>query len=321
MSSADEKSAPAPATQQDASAPSRLGNHEDVSAISLSMRIPPVWHQRLRLWFAQFEAIMKPLRQGDQAMFDIVIRQLDKQDLDIVDHLILKPPETNKYEALKTKLLAFYEDSDERRLDRLLAETELGDLKPSQLLRRMQHLAGDGMTDHTVRNLWMRHLPPSVRAVLAVTSTIATTADIDELAKMADKIMESTQMSHNSAAVGTSIAAVDAHKSAPASSNQDINEKLEFLMREIAELKTQKWQNSQQHYNNWSRDREPQHTRQRSRSRPRIPRPQPAAAASDDSRAPVTGSLNSGICYYHRRFGSKAIKCTRPCNFEEKPEN
>lgn len=123
------------------------------------MRIPPVWFQRLRLWFAQFEAIVKPLRQGDQAMFNIVIRQLDKQGLDIVDHLNLKPPDNIKYEALKTKYLGFYEDFDERRLDRLLAETELGDLKPSQLLHRMQHLAGDGMTDHTVHNLWMRHLP------------------------------------------------------------------------------------------------------------------------------------------------------------------
>ncbi|KAL4718012.1 hypothetical protein ACJJTC_012837 [Scirpophaga incertulas] len=67
---------------------------------------------------------------------------------------------------------------------------ELGDQKPSQLLRRMRDLARGKIPDHTLRILWQNHLPPSVRAVLAVTEA----ADMDNLATVADKIMETMSL-------------------------------------------------------------------------------------------------------------------------------
>nr|XP_037870021.1 uncharacterized protein LOC110385715 isoform X4 [Bombyx mori] len=60
---------------------------------------------------------------------------------------------------------------------------ELGDQKPSQLLRRMRDLARDKIPDDTLRVLWQGHLPAPVRTVLAITET----KDMEKLAAAADK--------------------------------------------------------------------------------------------------------------------------------------
>ncbi|KAF9404986.1 hypothetical protein HW555_014067, partial [Spodoptera exigua] len=44
----------------------------ELSSVSTSLRIPPIWRDKIRLWFAQFEAIMSPQKKGDQAMFELV---------------------------------------------------------------------------------------------------------------------------------------------------------------------------------------------------------------------------------------------------------
>ncbi|XP_063367160.1 uncharacterized protein LOC134655650 [Cydia amplana] len=144
----------------------------ELSGIATNIRIPPIWRDQIRLWFVQFESIVAPLKKGDQAMYELAIAKLERQDLDEVSDILLKPPETKKYETLKTRLITVYEESKERSLQRLLSEMELGDLKPSQLLRRMKTLAGSNVSETALRILWSNHLPLSVRAVVASSDTI-----------------------------------------------------------------------------------------------------------------------------------------------------
>ena len=94
---------------------------------------------------------------------------------------------------------------------------ELGDRKPSQLLRRMQQLLGDkaNNTDAAfMRELFLQRLPPNVRMVLASTPD---TGNITELAQLADKVME----------VAT-----------PSVSGITTTTELDQLRQEVAELKT-----------------------------------------------------------------------------------
>ena len=71
----------------------------------------------------------------------------------------------------------------------MFSAEELGDHKPTQLLRRLQQLAGDTPSTDGVflRELFLQCLPTNVRMVLA--STRGDTP-IDELVQLADKIME-----------------------------------------------------------------------------------------------------------------------------------
>ena len=104
--------------------------------------------------------------------------------------LILKPPEATPYTVLKEQLIRRTAASEQRRLQQLFNSVELGDRKPTQLLRRMQQLLGDraSVTDSTfLRELFLQRLPPNVRMVLASTKTYTT---LEELAELADKFIE-----------------------------------------------------------------------------------------------------------------------------------
>lgn len=238
-------------------------------------------------------------------MFDLVVGQLERQDVDEISDLLLSPPETGKYQAIKQRLLQVYEESEHKQLQRLLSEMELGDMKPSQLLRRMKTLACKSIADTTLKLMWMNHLPQSTRAVLAVSENIMKQLDLEELALMADKIAENSQPVSSVSVVETTPSTSSQHQ------QKTLEEKIEFLCEEIAELKTnQSWHRGRRMHRNY-RGRS---YRPRSRSsNNRRPSSNPSPHRSLGPR-----TENSEVCYYHRRFGKEAYRCLRPCNYESK---
>jgi hypothetical protein len=121
----------------------------------------------------------------------IIVGSLSSDLATEVRDLLLKPPTTDPYDVLKTELIKRTAASEQRKLQQLLSGEELGDRKPTQLLRRMQQLLGDksGPTDTTsfLRELFLQRLPPNVRMVLASADP---STQLGQLAEMADKVME-----------------------------------------------------------------------------------------------------------------------------------
>lgn len=280
---------------------------QQIAGISLSLRVPPFWRDKPRLWFISFEAATRDLKKSEAQKAQMVIAQLQKEDIEQICDLLYDPPADRQYTTIKDRLISVYEESDSKQLQKLLSDMELGDQKPSQLLRRMRNLAHNKMPDNTLRLMWMNLLPAQVRSVLVVSDTISKDTALDELAKLADKMLEQT--------IDVSAASVASVSTYQQTQNQPVGiqylvEEIRKLHMEIAELKTS--------YRHSSRDRArtpPQRYcrcnssnsyRVRSTSRPR----------SDSLTSPAH-------CYYHRRFGKNARRCTTPCNFinEAKTEN
>lgn len=259
----------------------------ELAGIALSMRIPKFWRDRVKLWFITFEAVTADMKKGHKELAQMVVAQLEKQDVEQIADLLFKPPE-NLYDALKERLTSVYEESEDRQLQKLLSEMELGDQKPTQLLRRMRSLAHDNIKDETLRMMWMNLLPAHVRSVLVVSDKIGKQTALDDLALLADKMMEQSQQ-------------VSSLSHTPErNETQALVEEVRKLSLEVAELK-----------------------RFQERSRPRFRRNTPhSRSQSRTSSSRTHSATKSPFCYYHRKFKEDARRCVPPCTFKkEKSEN
>ncbi|KAH7968666.1 hypothetical protein HPB52_010578 [Rhipicephalus sanguineus] len=113
-----------------------------VSAVSF--RLPRFWPADPSLWLAQVSSQFVTARLTAQtSKFHHVVSALPPEIASEIRHLILAPPETNPYEKLSAELLKRTSSSERQRLQQLISAEELGDRKPSQLLRRLQQVLGD----------------------------------------------------------------------------------------------------------------------------------------------------------------------------------
>ncbi len=171
----------------------------DISAVSL--KIPPFWPSDPEVWFAQVEAAFTTRGISLQkTKFDHVIASLSPDVAVEIRDLILRPPTDNPYDVLRRELIQRTAKSDQHRLQQLLTGEQLGDRKPTQLLRRMEQLMGDhAATDSAfLRELFLQRLPSQARMVLASTDN---SVSLSQLAQLADKILE--------VATPSSVASVD----------------------------------------------------------------------------------------------------------------
>lgn len=154
---------------------------------SVSIKIGPFWKRDPELWFMQLEAQFTLSNVTvDTTKYNHLLAKLDADVLECCTDVIRNPPTTDKYKTVKARIIREYTSSAEDRIQQLLRGTELGDRKPSQLLRDMKRLAGGIVTDDALlKTLWLQRLPETTQAVLKVTED---TTDVDTLAEQADKL-------------------------------------------------------------------------------------------------------------------------------------
>lgn len=158
-----------------------------------AVRMPPFWRTEPELWFVQAEAQFYSCRvTADASKFYAVISVLDADTLKQISDLVRAPPESGKYNAIKTQLISRFADSHDKRLHKLLNEMDLGSDRPSQLYREMKSLAGGSLSSEALRALWLRRLPENVRCILSASEVI----DVDKLAMMADRIIETSSLQY-----------------------------------------------------------------------------------------------------------------------------
>ena len=256
----------------------------EISAMAMTNRIPDLWPQSIKLWLSHIEAVMAPQKPTDDIMYQMVIAKLRHQDLQQVSDIIANPPEERKFQTLKERLIHVYEESAQKQFKKLMEEMELGDQKPSQLLRRMKELAGDTVSTQALKFLWGSHLPKAARTILAIHEN----KDLSELAEMADAIQENTAIEpvrflHEV----SSLAPPDTNRTkARIDAIDELRQQISELTLQIHELTTE---NQQRRSRSTSRSnyRSGSPWRQRSSSRVPLPAIQQMATIRADRRRPL----------------------------------
>ncbi|VDP72113.1 unnamed protein product, partial [Schistosoma curassoni] len=156
-----------------------------------------------RIWFAQVEALfLARVIRSQATKYAHVVGALPIEVATEVGDLIDNVPETDPYDKIKAAVIQRTSLSDEKRLQQLLTSCELGDKRLSRLLRHMRQLAGPYKLDETLlKQMWLQRLPHSVRQILSISGT---SVILDDLADMADKMMEIYPDSRGIYAVQTS---------------------------------------------------------------------------------------------------------------------
>lgn len=255
---------------------------EDCQVANVGVKPPPFWKSNPALWFVRLEAQFDLARiTVDSTKFNHVLSAMDSDILNSVSDIVIRPPENDKYETLKTRLIAVHSESQSSKIRTLLQGVELGDRRPSQLLSHMRSLAGDGVGEALLRSLWLAQLPSMTQTILAALGD-----DLNKLASVADNINDLTaQQGINSVAV------------AP----EPKVDKTEQLELRITELTHQVSKLTDFVHRSRNRGRSPNYFRNRSNSRNRLKRYQEA---------------KDGYCFYHTNFGKLARRCNPPCSYE-----
>lgn len=156
-----------------------------VETIASTVRLPPFWEEDPVLWFIQVEAVFAAHRiTSAKHRSNLVISQLPYKNLAQIADLAKTPTDT-PYQSIKDRLIGAYSQSQERRVLRLLEETQLGDNRPSQLLRHMQAVSDGSLSEQVLKTVWLRALPNRTRNILT-----ALEQPLNQLAIIADKILD-----------------------------------------------------------------------------------------------------------------------------------
>ncbi|XP_017482638.1 PREDICTED: uncharacterized protein LOC108371561 [Rhagoletis zephyria] len=241
------------------------------------------------LWFTQIDGLLLVNRiTSDVSKFYNVIAALDTDTLRQVSDIAKNPPESGKYDKLKEELITRFGISKEKRLLKLLSGTDLSSgQRPSQLLREMQDLAGSTMHRDELTTLWLQRMPDNVRCILLSCKS----TDPEEIAKIADKIVDNTPTNVyelDSSVNSASCDAIKKHKPQKFEARVTaLEESMNQIALKLSELSTN------------TKGETLYHNAQSSRF----------ASQSTSRRS------NQKVCKYHIRFGKAAFKCTPPCEF------
>jgi hypothetical protein len=176
---------------------------------------------------------------------------------------------------------------------------ELGEQKPSHLLRRMRDLARGKVPDQTLCILWQNHLPQAARAAVAV----ADSQNLDSLAAIADKVLEAVRpTSHVAEVQATSSRGRSASPRDIAAIVASI-EKMNTRIAGLEQARQSECHRCQQRGRSGSRGGNRFRSASRSRGR------------SSTRRTPESSDW---LCSYHYRYREKAQRCVPPCAWKNK---
>ncbi|CAD1473095.1 unnamed protein product [Heterotrigona itama] len=167
----------------------------------------------------------------------------------------------------------------------------MGDEKPSHFLQRLRNLAGNNVPDSILKTVFLEQIPTSLHDILMASDS----NDLARLAALADKITEfkSSQvsaMSQRNATFETNNVQDNNMATGTRLKNHRANQTNDSIEDGKAPTRTSTLEKTFK-----------------------------TLQQTSYSSTTITSCRNTGLCYYHRRFGQQACRCTTPCPWRSTP--
>ena len=267
-----------------------------------SLRLPPLSTEETELWLSQVECALGVAGiTDDLTRYQVLVVNLPTEVAVQVGDVISNPAPS--YASLTAALRDRLAQSRASRLEALLRHQQLGDQRPSELLRRMQGelaMAGVLPADNgLLRTLYKQRLPKAARAAL---SLLPEDIPLPELAAAADRFMEATTSTQGQALSVSAVQAPPPNQSAP----DQLTASVAALTAAIGQMQTDLTSMRQVQYH------QDQQHRYRGRSSSRFSRARSSSQRRGQQQQP---QQQQQLCFYHLKFGAAARKCSDPCSW------
>ncbi|GFT91975.1 transposon Tf2-9 polyprotein [Trichonephila clavipes] len=180
----------------------------DVGAV----KIPAYNFHDPALWFTMCDSTFQlgcPKAITDsKTKFNYIIAHLPPEAATIIRDVIMNPDPVEPYEKARMELIKRSGESSHQEIRKLLIGEELGDRRPSELLRVMRRRAeSHSVPDDLMLELFQQHLPTRVQSILAAISPLT----LEKAAEVADRVMEVTPITVSACSVSSDKNSIESH--------------------------------------------------------------------------------------------------------------
>lgn len=271
----------------------------------LGLHLPTFFSNDPELWFALADRAFDAANiTTEPTKFAHSIAHLGMQNGAEIRDLVMNPPTENPYSKLKEELIKRIGTSQTSKTRKLLEVEVMGDLKPSQFMRRLKNLGGTVVSEEVIGTIWIARLPSLAQAILAAHKDLS----LDKLAELADSILETTKQEQTNT-VHEIKQPIDIEGMLNLKFAQ-LGFQMAGLQKEINAIKEEQDNSRNEDFISKRPFRKSSNYSRGSRSRSR-----------SSSRKRQFNAPKSGICWYHWQFGTESTKCKQPCTFSSNSEN
>lgn len=170
--------------------PAQQATNHDQQVTKISLKIPQFWRNEPDLWFMQLESQFSLANiSSDRTKFFHLIASLDIDTMKDISDILRSQPENRSFTEIKEIIIKRTTNTIEHNIRKLLTGLQLGDRKPSQLLREMKSLIKSNQHDDIIKQIWLNAMPHQIRIILE-----SFDKKLDELSEIADKIQPTTSI-------------------------------------------------------------------------------------------------------------------------------
>ncbi|CAI9719061.1 Hypothetical predicted protein [Octopus vulgaris] len=155
---------------------------------SVNVLPSPPWTGDTVIWLAQLEASFKANKiTNEEQKYNIMLSNLPPPLNNEIRDLLLNPIEPVSHSSIKEEILKRTSNSKQKEFVKLFNNEELGNKKPTQLLRRMNELLGNQQIEESyLKEVFFTKLQYKTQTLL---SAVKNQNSIQQLADLADGIL------------------------------------------------------------------------------------------------------------------------------------
>lgn len=270
----------------------------NVEISAAAVKLPQFWTNCPEAWFihAEMQFTTKGILQ-DKTKYEHIVTALPQEVIMTVLDVIQNPPAVDRYHNLKKNLIDRHTISENRKLDKILSDSEIGDRRPSEFYRSLALLAGNNFSTDVLKKIWLRKLPKSLNVAL----TGSNLSDVNRLMELADNLWEVLQADE--------VASVTQSSPTPKKDFADIGKVVEGLVQvtsnicegfKTLSLEVSAMRRQFEEYQYGPNQRYFSRSRSGSRNR---------------------STSKKWLCRFHYRYGRDARRCEQPCSYVEQSDD